>query len=168
MAMDITLNVTLILYEAKVQVECCFHWFLFALWLTLVRLKLTKEKWSLVRAQCGWVLLILYVNRFHEAKTKDVRRKGRAQLRAAQLPFVCLTQLFRSCVTHPSIMTRNLRRASRTPQTPFDNASQVYEVEAIEAKRRKGGTGVGQTTPSYEWANSWRNDLGSFLHQKET
>jgi hypothetical protein len=36
-------------------------------------------------------------------------------------------------------MSRNLRRASRTPQTPFDNASQVYEVEAIEAKRRKGG-----------------------------
>ena len=36
-------------------------------------------------------------------------------------------------------MSRNLRRASRTPQTPFDNASQVYEVEAIQAKRRKGG-----------------------------
>ena len=36
-------------------------------------------------------------------------------------------------------MTRNLRRASRTPQRPFDNASQVYEVEAIGAKRRKGG-----------------------------
>ena len=36
-------------------------------------------------------------------------------------------------------MSRNLRRASRTPQTPFDNASQVYEVEAIEAKLRKGG-----------------------------
>jgi hypothetical protein len=37
-------------------------------------------------------------------------------------------------------MTRSTRRAStRTPQTPFDNASQVYEVQAIEAKRRKGG-----------------------------
>ena len=53
--------------------------------------------------------------------------------RLSLLKLFCSTVTFSSC-----IMGRTSRR---TPNTPFEAAAaDVYEVQAIEAKRRKGGT----------------------------
>ena len=53
--------------------------------------------------------------------------------RPSLLKLFCSTVTFSSC-----IMGRTSRR---TPNTPFEGAAaDVYEVEAIEAKCRKGGT----------------------------
>ena len=73
------LMITDLPYEAKVQVECCFHCFF--CFLTGDREIETHEREVVTGERSMRVRTVfLYVNRFHEAKTKDVRRKGTAQL----------------------------------------------------------------------------------------
>ena len=66
-------------YEANVQVECCFHCsFCFLIGDQETE---THEREMVTGERSMWVrTVILYVNRFHEVKTKDVQRKDRAQL----------------------------------------------------------------------------------------
>ena len=101
-----------------------------------------KREMSMVRAPFGGESSTgsIYIEQVgwgeHEGRATELRH---IQVKLLNWhSFHWLTELFRSSPS--SNMGRDPKRAPRrTPRTPFDDASQVYEVEANEAKRREGG-----------------------------